>query len=31
LPVYPELTTEEQGTVIGAIAEFCEAKGRVAA
>ena len=26
LPVYPELTAAEQGTVIDAVAEFCQAK-----
>jgi dTDP-4-amino-4,6-dideoxygalactose transaminase len=31
LPVYPELTAAEQGTVIDAISEFCQAKGRAAA
>jgi dTDP-4-amino-4,6-dideoxygalactose transaminase len=31
LPVYPELTAAEQDTVIEAIAEFCQAEGRVAA
>jgi dTDP-4-amino-4,6-dideoxygalactose transaminase len=31
LPVYPELTTAEQGAVIEAVAEFCQAKGRAAA
>ena len=27
LPVYPELTAAEQGAVIDAVAEFCQAKG----
>jgi dTDP-4-amino-4,6-dideoxygalactose transaminase len=31
LPVYPELTVAEQGTVISAIADFCHERGRVAA
>jgi dTDP-4-amino-4,6-dideoxygalactose transaminase len=31
LPIYPELKAAEQGTVIGAIAEFCEGRGRAAA
>ena len=31
LPIYPELTAAEQDTVIGAIAEFCEGRGRAAA
>jgi dTDP-4-amino-4,6-dideoxygalactose transaminase len=31
LPVYPELTEAEQGAVIDAIAEFCQAKSRAAA
>jgi dTDP-4-amino-4,6-dideoxygalactose transaminase len=31
LPVYPELTAAEQGAVIDAISEFCQAKGRAAA
>ncbi len=31
LPVYPELTAAEQGAVIGAVAEFCEGRGRAAA
>jgi dTDP-4-amino-4,6-dideoxygalactose transaminase len=31
LPVYPELTSAEQETVIDAIAEFCEGQGRAAA
>ena len=31
LPVYPELTAAEQGAVIEAVAEFCQAKGRAAA
>jgi dTDP-4-amino-4,6-dideoxygalactose transaminase len=31
LPVYPELTAAEQGTVIDSISEFCQAKGRAAA
>ncbi len=31
LPIYPELTAAEQGTVIGAIAEFCQGRGRAAA
>ena len=29
LPVYPELTAAEQGTVIDAVADFCQAKSRV--
>ena len=31
LPVYPELTAAEQGTVIDAVTEFCQVKGRAAA
>ncbi|HEX4414566.1 MAG TPA: DegT/DnrJ/EryC1/StrS family aminotransferase [Lacipirellulaceae bacterium] len=31
LPVYPELTATEQGTVIDAVSEFCQARGRAAA
>ncbi|MCC7473823.1 MAG: DegT/DnrJ/EryC1/StrS family aminotransferase [Pirellulales bacterium] len=31
LPVYPELTADEQSTVIEAITEFCAAKNRAAA
>jgi dTDP-4-amino-4,6-dideoxygalactose transaminase len=31
LPVYPELTAAEQGAVIGAVAEFCQGRGRAAA
>lgn len=31
LPVYPELTEAEQGTVIDAITEFCQNRGRAAA
>ena len=31
LPVYPDLTVAEQGVVIDAITEFCQAKGRLAA
>ena len=31
LPIYPELTAAEQGVVIDTVAEFCQAKGRVAA
>jgi dTDP-4-amino-4,6-dideoxygalactose transaminase len=31
LPVYPELTAAEQGTVISAVSEFCQGQGRVAA
>ena len=31
LPVYPELTAAEQGAVIDAVAEFCQAKSRAAA
>lgn len=31
LPIYPELTAAEQGAVIGAVAEFCEARSRAAA
>jgi dTDP-4-amino-4,6-dideoxygalactose transaminase len=31
LPVYPELTEAEHGTVIEAVAEFCRSKQRVAA
>jgi dTDP-4-amino-4,6-dideoxygalactose transaminase len=31
LPIYPELTAAEQGAVIDAVGEFCQAKGRAAA
>lgn len=31
LPIYPELTAAEQGAVIGAVAEFCQARSRAAA
>jgi dTDP-4-amino-4,6-dideoxygalactose transaminase len=31
LPVYPELTEEEQGRVIDAIESFCKAKVRAVA
>jgi dTDP-4-amino-4,6-dideoxygalactose transaminase len=31
LPVYPELTAAEQGTVIEAVASFCQGKSRSAA
>ena len=31
LPVYPELTAAEQGTVIEAVASFCQAKARMPA
>ena len=31
LPVYPELTAAEQGTVIDAVAAFCQTKARSAA
>jgi dTDP-4-amino-4,6-dideoxygalactose transaminase len=31
LPIYPEMTAAEQGTVIDAIAEFCQTRGRAAA
>jgi dTDP-4-amino-4,6-dideoxygalactose transaminase len=31
LPVYPELTTAEQGAVIEAIADFCHGTARNAA
>jgi dTDP-4-amino-4,6-dideoxygalactose transaminase len=31
LPVYPELTEAEQGVVIDAVSEFCQAKSRAAA
>jgi dTDP-4-amino-4,6-dideoxygalactose transaminase len=31
LPVYPELTSEEQSTVINAVAQFCEGRTRLAA
>jgi dTDP-4-amino-4,6-dideoxygalactose transaminase len=31
LPVYPELTSAEQGAVIDAVADFCHGRGRAAA
>jgi dTDP-4-amino-4,6-dideoxygalactose transaminase len=31
LPIYPELTAAEQGTVISAVADFCQGRGRAAA
>ena len=31
LPVYPEMTAAEQATVIGAVAEFCQGRSRIAA
>ena len=31
LPIYPELTAAEQTTVISAVADFCQGRGRVAA